>query len=135
MADSNDAIVQAAMAGGMLQAAALKIPVVLDGVASCTAAAKAIQLASNVKEYLIAGHVSAEAGAEELLNELNLEAPLRLNIPDGAGEGATVCFSLFDAGIKSYKEMETFEEAGVHDEMKDFSRKEEKQGSHWKQEC
>lgn len=135
LADANDTIVQAAMAGGMLQAAALKIPVVLDGVASCTAAAKAIQLASNVKEYLIAGHVSAEAGAEELLNELNLEAPLRLNIPDGAGEGATVCFSLFDAGIKSYKEMETFEEAGVHDEMKDFSRKEEKQGSHWKQEC
>lgn len=135
LADSNDSIVQAAMAGGMLQAAALKIPVVLDGVASCMAAAKAIQLAENVKEYFLAGHVSAEDGAEALLNKLSLEAPLRLNIPDGAGEGATVCFSLFDAGIKAYKEMETFAEAGVHDEMKNFSRKEEKHGSHWKQEC
>lgn len=44
-----------------------------------------------------------------------------MNIPDGAGEGAAVCFTLFNAGIKAYKEMETFEEAGVHAEMKEFS--------------
>ena len=52
---------------------------------------------------------------------LGLEAPLRLNIPDGAGEGAALCFTLFDAGIKAYKEMETFEEASVHVEVKEFS--------------
>ena len=135
LADSNDNIVQAAMAGGMLQAAAIKVPVMLDGAISCRAAVKAIQLGSNVKDYFMAGHVSLEEDAEAMLKELSLEAPLRLNIPDGAGEGATVAFSLFDAGIKAYREMETFEEAGVHDEMKDFSRKVEKNGSHWQQEC
>lgn len=135
LAAANDNIVQAAMAGGMLQAAAIKVPIMLDGVSTCKAALKAIQIGSNVKEYLLAGHVAAEAEAEEVLKELGLEAPLRLDIPDGAGEGATIAFSLFDAGIKAYREMETFEEAGVHDEMESFSRKVEKKGSHWQQEC
>ena len=133
LADDKDNVVQAAMAGGMLQAAAIKVGVMLDGVASCNAATKAIKMGSQVKDYLMAGHVSDEKDAEAVLQELGLEAPLRLNLPDGAGEGATVAFSLFDAGIKAYREMETFEEAGVHDEMKDFSRKEETKGSHWQQ--
>lgn len=135
LAPASNNLVLAAMAGGMLQAAAVKVPIMLDGVATCAAAEKARQLVSAVEHYLIAGHISAEVGAEEQLLRLGLEAPLRLNLPDGAGEGATIAFSLFDAGLKAYKEMETFEEAGVHDEVKDYSRKEEKQGSHWQQDC
>ncbi len=135
LADSKNAVVQAAMAGGMLQAAALRVPVILDGVATSAAAGKAIQLAEGVKEFFMAGHVSDEEGAEAELAKLGLDAPLRLNIPSGAGEGAVIAMSLLDAGIRAYKDMETFEEAGVHDEVKDFSRKEEKQGSHWQQEC
>ena len=33
------------------------------------------------------------------------------------------CLRLFDAGIKAYREMETFEEAGVHNEKEDYSLK------------
>ena len=100
-------MVQAAMVGGILQAAAMGVGVLLDGVATLKAAQRARELAPRV--------------LEELLKELGLEAPLRLNIPDGAGEGAALCFTLFDAGIKAYKEMETFEEASVHVEVKEFS--------------
>ena len=114
-------MVQAAMVGGILQAAAMGVGVLLDGVATLKAAQRARELAPHVLDYCFAGHVSDEAGAEELLKELGLEAPLRLNIPDGAGEGAALCFTLFDAGIKAYKEMETFEEASVHAEFKEFS--------------
>ena len=114
-------MVQAAMTGGILQAAAMGVGVLLDGVATLKAAQKARELAPYVLDYCFAGHVSDEAGAEELLKELGLEAPLRLNIPDGAGEGAAICFTLFDAGLKAYKEMETFEEASVHAEVKEFS--------------
>ena len=114
-------MVQAAMVGGILQAAAMGVGVLLDGVATLKAAQRARELAPHVLDYCFAGHVSDEAGAEELLKELGLEAPLRLNIPDGAGEGAALCFTLFDAGIKAYKEMETFEEASVHAEVKEFS--------------
>ena len=121
LASVDNDMVQAAMTGGILQAAAMGVGVLLDGVATLKAAQRARELAPNVLDYCFAGHVSDEAGAEELLKELGLEAPLRLNIPDGAGEGAALCFTLFDAGIKAYKEMETFEEASVHAEVKEFS--------------
>ncbi|MBQ9764522.1 MAG: nicotinate-nucleotide--dimethylbenzimidazole phosphoribosyltransferase [Phascolarctobacterium sp.] len=117
----DDKLVIAAMAGGILQAVALKVSVMLDGVATCKAAAKAVELAPCVKDYCFAGHVSDEEGAEEALNALGLSAPLRLNITGCAGEGAAVAFTLFNAGIKAYKEMETFAEAGVHVEVKEFS--------------
>ncbi len=110
-----------AMSGGILQAAAARVPVMLDGVATCLAAIGASKLAPLSSEYCIAGHVSAEAGMEKLLKILRLSAPLRLGINSGAGEGAVLAFSLFDAGIKAYNEMETFEEAGVHCEMAEFS--------------
>lgn len=121
LASPDEELVVAAMTGGILQAASMKVGIMLDGVATLKAAQKAVALAPAVLDYCFAGHVSDEAGAEELLKELGLEAPLRLNIPDGAGEGAALCFTLFDAGIKAYKEMETFEEASVHVEVKEFS--------------
>ncbi len=121
LADVEDEMVQLAMAGGILMAAGMKVPVVLDGVATCKAAKLASEMAANVLDYCYAGHVSAESGAQEAVDALGLTAPLRLNIPEGAGEGAAICFTLLNAGIKAYKEMETFEEAGVHVENKDYS--------------
>lgn len=121
IADVENKLVRAAMTGGMLMAAAMKKGVMLDGVATCLAAQEAVNMANSSIDYFFAGHVSLEPGAEEILEKLGLTAPLRLNIPDGAGEGAAICFTLFNAGIKAYKEMETFEEAGVHVEMKEFS--------------
>lgn len=115
----------AAMAGGILQAAALKVPVMLDGAATCLAALAAVKYNANVKPYIFAGHVSAEAGMEALLAQLGLDAPLRLDIKICRGEGAVMALSLLDAGIKAYKEMETFAEAGVHVEVKEFSHAEE----------
>ncbi len=121
LAAVDDLVVRAAMTGGILQAASMRVAVMLDGAAVCEAARKAVALAPAVIDYCFAGHVSAEPGAEDALAALGLTAPLRLHIPDGAGEGAALCFTLFDAGLKAYKEMETFEEAGVHVEMKEFS--------------
>ena len=124
----DDSLVIEAMVGGILQAAALKVGVMLDGVATCKAAAKAMELATDAVRYCFAGHVSDEEGAEEALEALGLSAPLRLNITSCAGEGAAVAFTLFDAGIKAYKEMETFAEAGVHVEVKEFSLAEQIKG-------
>ena len=124
----DDPLVIAAMAGGILQAAALKVGVMLDGVTTCKAAAKAMELVPDAIRYCFAGHVSDEEGAEEALETLGLSAPLRLNITSCAGEGTAVAFTLFDAGIKAYKEMETFAEAGVHVEVKEFSLAEQIKG-------
>lgn len=118
----------AAMAGGILQAAALKVPVMLDGAATCLAALAAVKYNAAAKGYLFAGHVSAEPAMEELLKAIGLAAPLRLDVKVCHGEGAVLALSLLNAGIKAYKEMETFAEAGVHVEVKEFSRAEELKG-------
>lgn len=126
-AADND-IVLHAMAGGILQAAALKVPVMLDGLATCKALIIAAGYCEKVKQYCFAGHVSLEEGCEETLQKAGLSAPLRLEITDGCGEGAALAFTLFDAGLKAYKEMETFAEAGVHAEVKEFSHAEQIKG-------
>lgn len=125
LAAAGNTLAEKAMTGAILAAAALKKPVMLDGLATCRAAKAAAALAPAALEYCFAGHVSAEAGMTELLAELRLNAPLRLGIASGAGEGAALALTIFNAGIKSYKEMETFEEAGVHVEVKEFSMAEE----------
>ena len=118
----------AAMAGGILQAAALKVPVMLDGAATVLAAMAAVKYNAAAKDYLFAGHVSAEPGMEDLLKAIGLAAPLRLDIKICRGEGAVLALSLLDAGLKAYNEMETFTEAGVHVEVKEFSHAEELKG-------
>ena len=85
-----------------------------------------IYVESRQKKCLLSfGYVKDSAGMgifmEKLLNRLELSAPLKLDINSGAGEGAVLAFTLFDAGIKAYNEMETFAEAGVHAEVEEFA--------------
>ena len=61
------------LAGVMLGAAARRIPVVIDGFISGAAALIAVALAPQIKDYLIAAHVSAEAGHAAMLKYLGLE--------------------------------------------------------------
>ena len=112
-----------AMTGAVLQAAGMRVPVMLDGVATCLAALAAAKFNPYVLQYCFAGDESAEAGCSELLQRLQLQAPLRLSRNSSEGIGALTCLHLFDAGIKAYVEMETFEEAGVHNEKEDYSLK------------
>ena len=112
-----------AMTGAILQAAGMRVPVMLDGVATCLAALAASKFNPYVLQYCFAGDESAEAGSAALLQKLQLQAPLRLSLKNAEGVGALTCLRLFDAGIKAYREMETFEEAGVHNEKEDYSLK------------
>ncbi len=113
----------AAMTGAILQAAGMRVPIMLDGVATCLAAFAAAKFNPYVLQYCFAGDESAEADSAALLNKLQLQAPLRLSLNNAEGVGALTCLRLFDAGIKAYTEMETFEEAGVHNEKEDYSLK------------
>ncbi|MCD7974388.1 MAG: nicotinate-nucleotide--dimethylbenzimidazole phosphoribosyltransferase [Phascolarctobacterium sp.] len=125
LSDAGNDLIISAMAGGILQAAALKVPVVVDGIATIKAVLKAAEMAPQVIDYCFASQITLEPEMENLVKKLGLSAPLRLNIKDGCGMGAVVEFILFDAAIKVYREMETFEEAGVHVEIKDFSHVEQ----------
>ena len=110
-----------ALTGAILQGAGQKLPLLLDGADALLAAVAASKFNPAVLDYCFAGHVSLEPGLETLLDFVKLTAPLRLNLPDGNGVGAAACLTLLKAGIRAYKEMETFEEAGVHKEEAEFS--------------
>ncbi len=101
------------LAGVMLGAASLHVPVVIDGFISGAAALIATALSPKTKEYLIAGHVSAEAGHRLVLKYLGLKPLLNLKMRLGEGTGAVLGISLAEASCRILNEMATFTEAGV----------------------
>lgn len=102
-----------AIAGVILACAARRIPVVIDGFISGAGALVAKGLAPLSREYMFAGHLSAEPGHALLLKHLGLEPLLNLNMRLGEGTGACLGMSLVAAACKIQSEMATFAEAGV----------------------
>ncbi len=103
----------AAMSGFVVGAARHRMIIVCDGFISTAAAALAVAIAPNVKQYLIAGHCSEEPGHRFLLRHLELSPVLRLNMRLGEGTGAVLAFPIIDSALRLYFEMATFESAGV----------------------
>ena len=103
----------AGLAGVMLGAGARRIPVVIDGFISGAAALIAVGLAPSLREFLIAGHVSAEAGHRILLKHLGLKPLVDLDMRLGEGTGAAIGMFLCETATRVLAEMATFDEAGV----------------------
>jgi len=101
------------LAGVMLGAAAHRIPVVIDGFISGAAALIATALSPGLKDYLIAAHVSAEAGHRSMLQHLGLTPLLDLGMRLGEGTGAALGIFLAEAATRTLAEMATFAEASV----------------------
>ncbi len=101
------------LAGVILGAAARRVPVVIDGFISGAAALVACGLNPHVKEYLIASHLSAEAGHRAMLLTLGLEPAIVLDMRLGEGTGAALGMSLVEAAVRLLGEMATFEGAGI----------------------
>ena len=106
------------LAGVMLAAAAYRIPIVLDGFISGAAALIAVALAPRLKDFLIAAHVSAEAGHKVLLRHLRLKPLLNLDMRLGEGTGAVLGIFLAEAAARVLAEMSTFAEAHVSERAK-----------------
>ncbi len=103
------------LTGVILGAAANRIPVVIDGFISGAAALLAVKLSPQVKDYLIASHLSEERGHRIMLEYMGLIPLLDLDMRLGEGTGAALGISLVEASVKILKEMKTFQEAGVSD--------------------
>jgi nicotinate-nucleotide--dimethylbenzimidazole phosphoribosyltransferase len=101
------------LVGVMLGAASRRIPVVIDGFISGAAALIAVALAPQLKDFIIAAHVSAEAGHPTLLGYLGLKPLLDLRMRLGEGTGAALGIFLAEAATRTLDEMATFAEAGV----------------------
>ncbi len=103
----------AGLAGVILGAALRRVPVVIDGFISGAAALVATRLVPAARPYIVPSHLSEEPGHRILLEELGLEAPLRLHMRLGEGTGAILAFSLVEAACKALAQMATFAEASV----------------------
>jgi nicotinate-nucleotide--dimethylbenzimidazole phosphoribosyltransferase len=105
------------IAGLILGAAAHRIPVVIDGFISTAGALIAYGIEPKTADYMFAAHNSVEIGHKAMLGKIGLEPILDLNMRLGEGTGAALAMLLIEAGLKIFKEMATFGEAGVTDEV------------------
>lgn len=103
----------AAMAGAVLRARQLGVPVLLDGFIACAAIAPFAAVAPDLTAHCLAGHCSAEPGHALLLDRLGLEPLLRLSMRLGEGSGAAVAATIVRAALAAHDGMATFAEAGV----------------------
>jgi nicotinate-nucleotide--dimethylbenzimidazole phosphoribosyltransferase len=105
----------AGLVGVILQGAAERIPVVIDGFISGAAALVAVRLCPAVRDCLLAAHCSAEPGHRLILEALGLRPLLDLDLRLGEGTGAVLAMHMVDDALALLDEMATFEEAGVAD--------------------
>jgi nicotinate-nucleotide--dimethylbenzimidazole phosphoribosyltransferase len=103
----------AALTGAVGAAAALRLPVLLDGYAVAAAALAAAQLDPLAREAMIATHRSAEPGHDLVLVELGLEPLLDLRLRLGEASGALLALPLIGAAGALHRRMGTFEESSV----------------------
>lgn len=103
----------AAMAGLFLGAAAYRLPAVIDGFISSAAALLAVLMCRDVKDFLLASHVSSEPGGRLVMDQLGLKAPLDCGMHLGEGSGAVALLPLLKMGAMVYENMSTFSEIHV----------------------
>ncbi|RVT91004.1 nicotinate-nucleotide--dimethylbenzimidazole phosphoribosyltransferase [Sphingomonas crocodyli] len=103
----------AAIAGAILRARQLGIPVVLDGFIASSAIAPLAAANPGVTAHCIAGHCSAEPGHQKLLDQLGLNPLLRLNMRLGEASGGAVAVNIIRSALAAHAQMATFAEAAV----------------------
>jgi nicotinate-nucleotide--dimethylbenzimidazole phosphoribosyltransferase len=101
------------MAGAVLAARLMRVPVLLDGFICGAAVAGLARDNPAITDHCIAGHVSAEAGHARLLHAFGLTALLQLDMRLGEGSGAAVAAQIVRSALAAHDQMATFTEAAV----------------------
>ncbi len=104
-----------AIAGCILSSGFHRRAVVIDGFISTAGALIAQTLCPQVTDYLFAGHCSEEPGHRAMLEHLKLDPILDLGMRLGEGTGGALAMSIIQGAVNVFKEVMTFEEAGVAD--------------------
>jgi len=101
------------IAGLVLGCAAAGIPVVVDGFISTAGALVASELHRSVRDYILASHQSVEIGHAHMLERIGQQPILDLGLRLGEGTGGALAMSLIEAALRGYREIRTFDDAGV----------------------
>ncbi len=105
----------AMIAGAMLQAAAERRLIVVDGFIVGAALLVAQGLAPQVLDACVFAHCGAEAGHAAMLAHFKAEPLLSLGLRLGEGTGAALAWPLVDAAVRLLAQMASFETAAVSD--------------------
>jgi nicotinate-nucleotide--dimethylbenzimidazole phosphoribosyltransferase len=103
----------AALAGFILAGAALRVPVILDGVIAGSAALAACAIAPGAACCLVAGHRSAEPGHTVSMEYLGLRPLVDLDLRLGEGTGALLALPIVQSAVRALRDVATFDSAGV----------------------
>jgi len=103
----------AGLVGAIEAAAERRALVILDGFITGVAALVAVRRDPGLRDFLVAGHLSAEPAHGPILEALGLEPLLDLGMRLGEGSGAALAASLVEAAARTQREMTTFAEAGI----------------------
>ncbi len=97
------------LAGVFLGGAIYRLPVVMDGFISATAALLACRMEPRVSDYILPSHMSGEGGMELILKELGKEPFIRCGMKLGEGTGAVALMPLLDLTLEVYRYMPDFD--------------------------
>lgn len=103
----------AQMTGAMLQAAAARMVILVDGFIASAAFMMACALDPAVKLYGISCHQSQEPGHQYMLEYLGMKPLLHLDMRLGEGTGAAVAYPLIQSAVCFLNDMASFADAGV----------------------
>ncbi len=102
-----------AIAGLFLGGAMERVPVVIDGFISLAGFTIAYNLNPRIKDFVFCGHCSKEKGAAIAIKKLGLRPILDLDMRLGEGTGAALASIIIETSLRIFREMATFEGAGV----------------------
>lgn len=105
----------AGLAGVYIGGAVCRVPIVMDGFISSVAGLAAVKMCPEVKEYIIASHVSKEPGMHKVLKEIGLEASLTCDMCLGEGTGAVAFLPVLEMGVEVYQKMSTFSDNQIEE--------------------
>jgi len=103
----------AMMAGAMLQAAALRKVLLIDGFIVTSALLVAARLQPAILDYCVFAHCSNEQGHRQMLAHLKAQPLLQLDLRLGEGTGSALALPLLHAAVNFLAEMATFSSAQV----------------------
>ena len=102
--------------GLFLGAAALRLPVVIDGFISAVAALCAVRLNPLCVHYMIPSHASMERGYGLAMRALGLSPILQLDMRLGEGSGCPIAFEIVSTALDVLENMATFAEVAINDD-------------------
>ncbi len=99
--------------GAMLQAAEVKMLILVDGFIMTNCMLAAMQLCPAVKDYAIFGHCGDESGHKLILEYMQAKPLINLGLRLGEGTGAICAYPLVDSAIRMINEMDNFAHASI----------------------